>query len=85
MPECFDTVNQQNRNLIAVLRQQIRIGFDVDLGQRIQFGAAGPLNLSFHFIAEMTARLGVKNQLCFFGHALLPDSLLGSASGMIVS
>ncbi len=76
MPECFDTVNQQNRNLIAVLLQQIRIGFDVDLGQRIQFGATGPLNLSFHFIAEMTARLGVKNQFRFFGHPFLPDNLM---------
>ena len=83
MPEGFDAVNKQHRNLVAVSRQQIQIGFDVDFGQRIQLGATGPLNLSFHFLAEMAAGFGVNNQLYFFGHAFLSINLIGSASSII--
>ena len=63
---------------MAVSLQQRRIGFDIDLFQHIQFGADGPLNLSFHFVAEMTARFGIENHSCFLGHTFLPDSLSGS-------
>jgi len=73
MSEGFDAADEQNRNLIAVSCEQVGVPLDVDLVQCVQFGAAGPENLFFHFVTELTARFGVKNHLCFFGQLFSPS------------
>jgi len=75
MSEGFDAADEQNRNLIAVSCEQVGVALDVNLVQCVQFGAAGPENLFFHFVTEMTAGPGVKNHLCSFGQLFLPVDL----------
>ena len=65
MFERLDTVDGNNRNVVAVTSQQIRITFNVDLIKRIFIRALGRFDGLLGFVAEMTTRAAVDDDVSF--------------------
>jgi hypothetical protein len=65
MSEGVDAVNTKNRYLVTVLRQELRITFDVYFFQRVKVTTAGPDQFCFHLFTKMTTGSGIENHVCF--------------------
>jgi len=61
MSESFDSVNTYYRYLEPVLRQDVRVTFDINFFQRVEVRAAGPDHFCFHFFTKMTTGSGIEN------------------------
>jgi hypothetical protein len=63
MPERFDPVNSDDRNVILVTTQQGRVAFNVDLLKGIFVRTVCCFKGLFSFIAKMTTRTGINDDM----------------------
>jgi hypothetical protein len=57
--ECFDAVKAQHWYLKLITREQVGVGFDIDLLQRLESNAARVAHHFLHFFAKLAAGPGV--------------------------
>lgn len=66
MTKRFNAVNSNYRNVVLITAQQIRIAFNVDLIKRIFIRAARGFDGLPGFVAEMTTRPAVDDDVSLF-------------------
>jgi hypothetical protein len=57
----LNTVNQQNRNVVAIFSAKLRVALNIYLAQIVMIGAARAGDLGFHLVTKMATRLAVKD------------------------
>src|SRR5262245_18645624 len=73
MTKSFDAVDAQHRNLVAVLREQLCIGLDVNFREFIEFVHAGLRQLLLHLFTQTAVGFGVENYARLRFHSKCPS------------
>src|SRR6266403_326514 len=63
VPKGFDAVDEQDWYFKLIPGEQVRLAFDVDFFQRIEFGAAGAAHNFLHLFTKIAAGPGVQSYL----------------------
>ena len=68
VPEHLHAVNGDNRNVVLVSSEQVRVAFNVNLGERIVVGTTGGCDDPFSLVAKVTTGTAIDYDVQFSSH-----------------
>jgi len=70
MPERFDAVDTEDRDVITITAEELSVLLDINFFQRVKVINARLFHLRFHVFTQTATGLGVKDNANFWFHGI---------------